>query len=88
MTEVTMHAHIHIAGDNFDLRQNLKGGDFFGLKSDVLREQTATGYCWECSKPPRVQAADLGKRDYCSYFRALSSPCLGRSSPFTLLSLT
>ena len=26
--------------------------------------------------------------DYCSYFRALSSPYLGRSSPFTLLSLT
>lgn len=71
MTEVTMHAHIHIAGDNFDLRQNLKGGDFFGLKSDVLREQTATGYCWECSKPPRVQAADLGKRGLLLLFPGL-----------------
>lgn len=77
MTEVTMHAHIHSAGDNFDLRQNLKDGDFFDLKSDVLREQTGTGYCWECSKPPgRVQAADVGKRGLLLLFQGLEQPLL------------
>lgn len=77
MIEVTMHSYIHIAGDNFDLRQNLKGGDFFGLKSDVLREQTGIGYSWECSKPPgRVQDADVGKRGLLLLFLDLEQPLL------------
>lgn len=39
--------YIHIARDRFDLRQNLRGGIFFCLRSDELREQTGVGHDWE-----------------------------------------